>query len=334
MGSFNTTCFASQQTIVPGAACILLPIHQQSTYQPVNISLSNKSFSLFGVANSTCYPTAFWSYAGPTIEATYDDYGCFILSENEKNTNHLIAFFNFLHNNLFNTNSADHSLNFKKLYNPKSSYSFEDLSSIWESLWEVARDHCVFIADYNGNPRPLSFAVMHHQTADYLINLTSSHTNYRGQTYQKEELFKSYAVSKLERLIDFFQKNKESSNLLESKCCFFSIQLSSLDSFPIRQSEANFSYYDYYSSISSLVDNYFKNYSSESLSDDLINQSFQILEPLINHLYINHALDSLNIKLSPMTYAGQDYSNQIGKNYAKMIRSVSSAINKEIKEDQ
>ncbi len=42
-------------------------------------------------------------------------------------------------------------------------------------------------------------------------------------------------------------------------------------------------------------------------------------------------LDLFNIRLSPMVYAGQDYDNSEGKSFAKMIKSVSSSINKEIK---
>lgn len=42
-------------------------------------------------------------------------------------------------------------------------------------------------------------------------------------------------------------------------------------------------------------------------------------------------LGHLNIKLSPMIYASQDYDNSAGKQYAKMIKTVNVQVVKEIK---
>jgi hypothetical protein len=48
--------------------------------------------------------------------------------------------------------------------------------------------------------------------------------------------------------------------------------------------------------------------------------------------YVVRGLAELNLKLSPIVYASQDYSNEIGKAYAKFVRSVSSTVNKVNKE--
>ena len=42
-------------------------------------------------------------------------------------------------------------------------------------------------------------------------------------------------------------------------------------------------------------------------------------------------LDSLNLKISPIVYATQDYDNSIGRDYAKFIRTVSSKVSKQQK---
>ena len=96
MGSFNTSCMVSQQVIVPGAETIILPIQQQATYEPVEISKDGKEMSQFGFAHTTCYPTAFWGYAGPMIRGTYDDYGRFNIDDTVENKINLISFFNEL----------------------------------------------------------------------------------------------------------------------------------------------------------------------------------------------------------------------------------------------
>lgn len=39
MGSFNTTCFVTQQTISTEDRAVIFPIIQKSTYNPVELSL-------------------------------------------------------------------------------------------------------------------------------------------------------------------------------------------------------------------------------------------------------------------------------------------------------
>lgn len=55
MGSFNTACMVSQQVIVPGAEALILPIHQQATYNPVELVKDGEETSHYGFAHTTCY---------------------------------------------------------------------------------------------------------------------------------------------------------------------------------------------------------------------------------------------------------------------------------------
>lgn len=54
MGSFNTSCMVSQQTIVPHAHAVILPISQQATYNPVELIKGGKELSQYGFAHTSC----------------------------------------------------------------------------------------------------------------------------------------------------------------------------------------------------------------------------------------------------------------------------------------
>lgn len=63
MGSFNTACFATRQTITPGDEVVLIPISQNTSGKPINIfQPDGKKLQVFGCFDTTCYPTAFWDY--------------------------------------------------------------------------------------------------------------------------------------------------------------------------------------------------------------------------------------------------------------------------------
>ena len=338
MGSFNTTCLVSQQTIVPHAQCVIIPIKQQSTFNPVSLtnpSDKSKSFLTYGVANSTCYPTCFWSYSGPLIYGSYDDYGQFELNESSINEAALIQFFNHLFDNALQTNSGENQyhdipLDFQSLYSPSQQYSFSQLLEIWEKIWTVSQEHRLFVFDYNRNPRPLQFAVIHHLAAEYLINSYSSIIDYNKQSYEQKSYFHSYVTSVFTRITEFF-KNHNKDTLNHS---FFVSKIATLQDFRIGQQEgAHFSnYYNNYDTVMDIIEKYFKqNPNALILSDSVIDELFKHLYDQIQHCYLHAGLDLFNIRLSPMVYSGQDYDNSEGKSFAKMIKSVSASINKEIK---
>lgn len=335
MGSFNTSCMVSQQVIVPGAETIILPIQQQATYNPVEISKDGKEMSQYGFAHTTCYPTAFWGYAGPMIRGTYDDYGRFNLDNTPENNVNLNAFFNTLIETAFNSKQGDneyhdHAFDIHSLYDTKKEYSFAELEGIWEKVWDVAQENRVFVSNYQGEPRNLQFAVIHRAAADYLIDSVGKLTNYSGQSYEQKSYFKNYIQSQLTRMLEVFKDKKKVSDTFT----FFASQMTSLSNYRIGEQEGAYisQYYDNFSSVMDAIEAFSeKNPNTTELPEELIDTLFEIFEPQIQHRYLHVGLDHLNIKLSPMVYASQDYDNDMGKSFAKMIRSVSSQVNKEIK---
>jgi hypothetical protein len=54
---------------------------------------------------------------------------------------------------------------------------------------------------------------------------------------------------------------------------------------------------------------------------------FEKALPFMKDRYALSALETLNLYLSPMVYAGQDYSNDIGTMYTRFVLDVSAAVN-------
>lgn len=335
MGSFNTSCMVTQQTIVPSAEAVILPISKQATYSPVEMTKNGQEFSQFGFAHTTCYPTAFWGYGGPMLRGTYDDYGRFDLDNTEENRLNLLSFFNHLLDNAFTTKQGenqyhDHGFYMEKLYQRQKQYTFVELESIWETVWEVASQNRLFVSNYQGEPRNLQFAVMHRAAADYLIETVNKFKSYDGTSYEQKAYFTNYVQSQLSRMISLFKHKKE----LGDTFSFFGTQLSSLSSYLLGQNEGCYigHYYDNFNEVMDLIEQHVNNNpESETFSEELIDNLFNLFKVQLDHRHIHEGLNYLNIKLSPMVYASQDYDNSVGKAYAKMIRSVSSRINKEIK---
>lgn len=327
----------TQQTIVPGAEAVILPISQQATYNPVEMTKDGQELSQYGFAHTTCYPTAFWGYSGPMFRGTYDDYGRFNLDKTEENRINLVSFFNTLLDKSFTTKQGeneyhDHGFDMQTLYQKKTQYTFAQLEKIWDSIWEVTFENRLFVSNYQGEPRNLQFAVMHRAAADYLIETVNKFKSYDNNSYEQKAYFTNYVQEQLSRMIGLFKHKKE----LGDTFSFFGTQLSSLSSYLLGQNEGCYigHYYDNFNEVMDLIDQHVTNNpEGETFSQELIDNLFNLFKVQLDHRYIHEGLNYLNVKLSPMVYASQDYDNSVGKAYAKMIRSVSSQINKEIKDN-
>lgn len=336
MGSFNTFCMVSHQVITPGAKVVLLPIEQQSTYRPVEISKNGEKQSQYGFAHTTCYPTAFWGYSGPMIRAQYDDYGRFKIEKTSANEANMLSFFCHLLRDSFKTQqgenkSHDHAFDMKQLFDEKKSYSFKELENIWDDVWKVMQENRLFVANYQGEPRNLQCAVIHQAAAEHLIERVNSSISHNGQSYEKKAYFTRYVQGYLTRLVERF---KDKNKPFEDMFLFFSTQIASLSSYGVGEQEnCHLSHhYNNWNAIMDTLESFMKdNPDARELSEDVIHTLFEHFQPQIEHRYLHTALDWFDLKLSPMIYASQDYDNRIGKDYAKLVKTISERVNKEIK---
>jgi hypothetical protein len=337
MGSFNTTCFVSNQTIASGDKCRVIPIVQQATYQPVSLTWKGNSEDIYGVSHSTCYSTAFWKPAADVIPAEYDDYGQVKILFSPLSRAKLMSFFrevlekcpvvaqgeNKYHDQPFDfsaflSQKAPHlSARFAQDKDIKPLTQLDELdvelTACWDYIFEVASEHRLFICNYQGVPRPLQFAVMHEVAYEALIAETANQKTWDGVSCE-QTTFLQHAVQKAKEVTQKYAENN-----FDMRDFWFSNAF--------REALAYFNREGSYTSplelvmVPKMVEKYYANEITE-------NQFIERLLPQLNDRYALAALEEFNLKLSPMVYAGQDYQNQIGSAYAKFVSGISAKVSR------
>lgn len=346
MGSFNTSCFVSRQTIATGDACKVMPISQARTYREVELTHGDRAVRAYGHTHSTCYPTCFWEPASGFFDAVYDDYGKFTLSDTDNNRDLLVQFLGEALRHVPNValgENTSHDIpcdlrgfmasNTPRLlacYGKQAAAPAEtadpdllwpEAVQCWDYLWEVAREARLFWSDYSGVLRPMGFAVMHQTAFDELVAMTNAWVGYGGESYEMRVFFqralddvKAWAVKREEKRLAT-QPLEERNARLESYFAF--------DKLRNAMERVGGNVRIPYASDYSQFDEVYDDYSNGKLSDDAL---FELVKPSLELRYACSGLESLNLHFEPMVYAGQDYSNEVGVSYAKLVQSVARKV--------
>lgn len=346
MGSFNTTCVISQQVIKPEDEVYIMPIKQSSSYDTVELQYENykgevKTQQQYSYSNSNCYATAFWDNAGPLFTGTYNDYGCFKLTENTTNSRNLITLFNDLHTNsakVLEGENRTHDIEFdlKSLYSPEEKYSFEQLHSVWDSVWQAMYKGRIFVKNNEEGFRPFSFSVAHKVAVDYFVN---QYKDLPGLVIK--DLNKNYErVKKYCHDMTIVENTKpEKIEMFEEMSKWTFEDVLSLESLNFAQGSHRNIKYLYPPSIETLkeVKHVFREYYKNNPEATEVNESvfkalYEHMQPILVHKIVLGGMEGLDIKLSPIPYASQDYSNDTGNYYTKMVKEVNKVIKEQIKQ--
>lgn len=342
MGSFNTTCFASGQTIAPGDPGFLLPIIQASGYDPVELTHNGKKQSLFGIACMSCYPHAFWEPFGGFIAGTYDDYGEFNIADTPMNRARLVSFIADLveksavaeegpspaydipfrmavyiadQKPLLHAGLAGHHQAMLDEH-ANSAEFFNELLGAWAYARQAACEFRLFAAaDYHGGLRPVQFAVIHGDAYNGLVAMCAK---------TKRKSFDSAVAAVQEVLTEMKEamaagetRRAEMSSWRRSSVFMRFIQRIGSYEALVYPGEA------------AVVEAALEAYSAERVD---VEGLFAMLEPMLDARCVMDGLGRLNLKLSPQVYAGQDYRNDIGTQYAAFVQATSVAVNQRRKE--
>lgn len=338
MGSFNMTCFASQQTVAPGDACRVLPLLQQSSYQEIDISHDDKKESVLSGTHSTCYYDAFWSPLGGFIPAEAEDYGRVELALDYRARMHLVGFFSELMSRSWVTAQGDneyHDLAFDfagflqkeatglhtvlTVKGDKTPWREGELDTeiiaAWAYVWEVSQKNRVFVSDYRGRPRALGFALIHEDAYAELLAQASEGSDWNGDPRAPEAVLRKGLEAGQ-------QKAKEraagmSSDMPDMGGWFLSDNLREVFS------RADGVGHSLGGPVSGLLSRMCQSLWSAELSED---EFVEMSLPLLEERYVLGALNDLNLKLSPMVTAGQDYDNSTGKAYSTFVSKVSAKV--------
>ena len=337
MGSFNTSCFVSRQTIAPRDPVIIIPIAQQKSFNPITFSHNEKNFQQFSFANSGCYPTRFWTPVGPFFHATYDDYGRVAIDNTPLNLYKLLIFIQSCLQNLphvvngpnkahdiplnlpcYLSEKTPELLSFLQsaptFYAPPPAL-FDQAHACWDYIYEVAQEYRAFWFDDSPTPRPLSYAICHLHAYTELIELTNSSATWSGTSNEMRTRF--------DQAFDSLQTAPASA---PSHLRTFHSMRSLEKLFNFAQHEGSW-------------------YPGEDIAtDDILNLCnpdlpapdylFELIKPWLEPHYACAALLRLNIHFEPIVSASQDYSNEIGSVYAFFVAKVSSNINTDRKISQ
>lgn len=358
MGSFNTSCFATHQTIAPGDRCRVALIYQQSSFEPVAMSIGGKSVERYGISETSCYADAFWTPATLFIPATYEDYGRVIPDFSDTfSRKSFIDWLTLLRQDEIKVNlgkNTSHDIDFdleaflqqqtiflKKLTDKKIKKALRskgidetlldnELQCCWAYLAERMHEHRLFQLS-SGNPRPVQLAILHEHAYNALARSIESKTNWNGDSLERKSLFVkliSDAKSKVLDSVDLkeFLKLQDDTKSNESKgrsldSIMMSFEFNSLILFALRGIMGN-----EVAPITRPLDDNQESLDALIKGDLSAEDYFKKIEPIIDQAYAIGGMNGLSLCIAPMIYSDQDYDNSIGHQYRNLLNEVEDAV--------
>jgi len=345
MGSFNMTCFASQQTISTGEACRVLPIRQQATYNPMTVRSGDTTAQVFGPSHSTCYYESFWEPVGAFIKAKYNDYGQVELDYDPLVRENVIGFFKYMlregyvtdkganeyHDLEFNLVKfiAEKAPNLGRVLAEKDRKGYletneldGEMTAVWDYVWEVGQKFRLFADNYKDVPLSVNFALIHEQAYATLLADQSTGKTWHGRNLKpaaflrsfltkSEGKFKDSALAKMEvdkPGIDKVMQGLFMSNDLRDEVFYLAgggraVSETTMDlsrELCLRLAEGDIT------------------------ENEFIKQG----TPLLFDAYVFGGLNKYNLRLTPVVTCGQDYHNELGKQYAKFVQETSQRVSR------
>lgn len=360
MGSFNTSCFASHQTIAPGDKCYVLPLVQRVSFEAIPVHYKGELTQEFGITDSIVYPNGFWQLLGGFIEAKYDDYGRVEVSRTPRNFALLAHFFSALRRTAgkveqgrnpyhdvpydLETFLASNAPLFLKSLDPQGtqelpadvgSQVFDELLKVWVYTWEAAQEHRLFVSRRDKVLRPAQFAILHSESYDYLASLTAKQSTWDDVSLEPRSYFDWMLGRVAEELADIEKTMRDSlGDQYEELQKAQPNQLAAVVSgamYPVQSTffEELKGLAHFERDLSLLERDCLRApvgaYLKKELSAD---ELFEQVKPFVEDRAVLSALEALNLYITPLVYAGQDYTNELGGAYAKFVRSVSASVTK------
>lgn len=320
MGSFNTTCLASMQTIASGDECYIIPIIKRNSYRPIKISKGEVEFSLHGITDSTCYTTAFWEGLGRPIEAVYDDCGEVIVNDTPENINIIKSFIENNKRGFFKTEEGENSSH-DISFDPSLLNVENPIKSIYDMWSATVHEHRVFVSNWNRIPSQFQFAIISKEAFNNLIDMIAKTKDYDGTKNDTESRISRYEKAFKDICDDNGELKPEDDDLITIKSMQFFLVRQLFDR--LNNSGESFRLF-----VDDLLYEIYDELKGQTSFPESVKEKLRII---IRENYMYRGLTELNIKLMPMVYATQDYSNEIGKEYSKFVRKTSAEITKKRK---
>ena len=330
MGSFNTTCFLTGQTIAPRDRAYIFPIQQSIGYKNIEFKPNKLDInSAIQPYDSTCYSNAFWQSMGGMISCEYDDYGRFIVDQTKLNAGNIAK---FLSTDFLTTIAGGNQ--FHDLPFDKNELDLSDPIAALDSVWDVmVHEGRVFTyKSYNRQPCKVGFAVVCAPAFDIAVENYGKLKDWDGNSLDIDS-----QVGRIMTALNFAWDTSSDikvkcKNLLsdpEFKDCV-TFDIADLSDEEIEKVISNIASYKVTNTIHEMFGSgagyRFQhrielNHIVESGKPE--GERAKNVEAFIRACVAERSffcyLEALNAKIQPIVYACQDYDNEIGRAYAKLV---------------
>lgn len=334
MGSFNTSCFITNQIIVPGNQVVLFPIGGMSSpsgYRKREAEINGKVVTYQSLYNmgGYCHANMMWNIMGMMLTGIYDDYGRFKLDNTNENLESLYDFFMLLIQNDIEHDFNDEFdlLQDKNLEDLITEHGELYVHTIFQEYWkyvsELMYKQELFI-NFNNSIHQIQLSVVSKYTFDFI-------NNSREFSYDKRNV-KEYFNDEMSNAIELFYKVIPENN---NKALIYDYWLETMiHHILLKDLTYNLLSYGHVKIYTNKHVNILKSMwdSDIQITPDII---YKMIKYRFNFNYFISMIDSFcNIKIIPVTYASQDYANEFGDLYIKMVKSVNKKLSNERKRKQ
>lgn len=337
MGSFNVTCFASGQTIASKDRCYVLPVVQAKTFNPVQVRMDDQDGAIWGMTSSNVDSHGFWTPIAWPMSAVYDDYGQVDIDLTSINRERLLTFLlearthcpvvlagqNRSHEIALDFNSwltAD-APDLEKVLHGRfgsldkvpapSKLLDEQMLTAWAVLFDRMRENRLFYGTRVSDLRSLGVAYLSGRAYDALVAYTESQVLRWSGVSMERHAFAQRVIEESFGLLDAPAEPDEDQSFRRMRVMDrLRSRLRLADTEGARLGLP-------YVPVARFVDKHL-----DAGTRPTPEQLLERLGYLILDQYMIAALNSLNIKFSPVAYCGQDYSNSVGQAYAKFVADV------------
>lgn len=296
MGSFNTACFVTRQTIREDDEVIILPIVENiSHFHKGNLERNGVHHPIRDVP-STCYSTRYWKIIPIVMVGVYRDYGQFTIDDRHKDR--LAFFFHVCRGGVVMSEEND---------TKPVAELMEDHCGDVDAAWtEIHTESSIYLQSWDSTPTRVSFAVMSRHTWDCLIEQCGEQTRGYG-------LFSQTIDQELDALYGEFVELANVSNpplrILSHLC-------------DINTRTSHFAKISHLRNIEeSLIRQYI---SGENDFRKVFDETFR---DEISLKHIVDLLDAINVTVEPFIYSGQE-------DYGDVIAKITSKVNARLREER
>lgn len=327
MGSGLNKCFLTNQTIPEGIDVIVFPIMPQSDYNDTIAHSRNSPedhIKVSGPNHSICYANWLYQCQGTYFTCKSDDYGESFVNNTRENKISYIEFLNYLINYSLVTKQGEneyHEQSFDILELLKKNkiktikennkqkititineqaLSNKQINSIHLELLELGQKNRIITSDYK--KKFIKFAICLKSAFDYV------NQEFRSQRIQSlMENFPKLASDEL-------KVAKVTKNTI-----FYKFRLTDIIRHSFDGESVNIGYYVFlYKTMNNLKAKDFKKKINE-------------IKFILDFANFQAGLNALNITIEPISQYQQDYSNEIGSDYLKLIKHANKSVKDFIK---